>query len=236
MNTTANRAAPLRKLNRTVYIEGMVEMSPPSEPVSQPVGQPAGRKVDQVIAGAREVFMRAGFEGASVDEIAREAGVSKATLYSYFSDKRLLFMEVAKAECRAQTEAATHEIDFSAPPRDVLTQAATRMTRFFLSDVGQQVYRIVVAESGRFPELGREFWESGPKLVRDVLTHYLEAAAARGELRIDDLELAADQFPELCKAGLHLRMAIGLQTKFADAEIDRVIAGAVDTFMARYGA
>jgi len=198
--------------------------------------QPVGRKVDQVIAGAREVFMRCGYEGASVDEIAREAGVSKATLYSYFSDKRILFLEVAKAECRAQSEAAVHEIDFDAPVRHVLAQAAKRMTRFFLSDVGQQVYRIVVAESGRFPEIGREFWESGPKLVREILIRFFEAAVARGELSIEDYELAADQFPELCKAGLHLRMVIGIQTEFSEAEIDRVIGGAVETFVARYGA
>lgn len=195
----------------------------------------SGRKLEQVITGARTVFMRAGFEGASVDEIAREAGVSKATLYSYFSDKRLLFMEVAKAECRVQTEAAVHEIDFESPVEDVLRQAARRMTRFFLSNVGQQVYRIVVAESGRFPELGREFWESGPKRVREVLTEFFQAAVARGELRIQDFELAADQFPELCKARLHTRMAIGIQTEFSDAEIDRVIDGAVEMFMARYG-
>lgn len=194
-----------------------------------------GRKADQVIAGARAVFMRAGFEGASVDEIAREAGVSKATLYSYFADKRLLFMEVAKAECRTQTEAAVHEIDFTAPVDQVLRQAARRMTRFFLSDVGQQVYRIVVAESGRFPELGREFWESGPAQVRNVLGDYFRAAMDRGELAVDDIELAADQFPELCKARLHTRMAIGIQTEFTDEEIDRVIDGAVEMFMARYG-
>ena len=222
----------LRKVNRTVYINDMTEHKPPPTATAQPVG----RKVDQVIAGARKVFMQAGFEGASVDEIAREAGVSKATLYSYYADKRLLFLEVAKAECCAQSETAVHEIDFEAPVRDVLYQAAMRMTRFFLSDVGQQIYRIVVAESGRFPELGREFWDSGPKLVRDILIHYFEAAVARGELKIDDLELAADQFPELCKAGLHMRMIIGLQSEFSDAEIERVINGAVDTFMARYGA
>ncbi len=194
-----------------------------------------GRKVEQVIAGARKVFMRSGFEGASVDEIAREAGVSKATLYSYFADKRLLFMEVAKAECRAQTEAAVHEIDFEAPVAHVLTQAARRMTRFFLSDVGQQVYRIVVAESGRFPELGREFWESGPKQVREVLASYFHAAIARGELAIDDVEFAAEQFPELCKARLHTRLMIGIQTDFTEEEINRVIDGAVEMFMARYG-
>ena len=68
-----------------------------------------GRKFDQVLAGAREVFLRDGFEGAVVDEIARQAGVSKATLYSYFPDKRLLFVEVAKQECRAQSDAALSE-------------------------------------------------------------------------------------------------------------------------------
>ena len=54
-----------------------------------------GRKWDQVLDGARKVFMRDGFEGASVDDIVREAGVSKATLYSYFPDKRLLFIETS---------------------------------------------------------------------------------------------------------------------------------------------
>lgn len=195
----------------------------------------AGRKMDQVIEGARTVFMRAGFEGASVDEIAREAGVSKATLYSYFADKRLLFMEVAKSECRAQTRAAIEQIDMGGPPRKVLTEAARRMVRFFLSDVGRQTYRIVVAESDRFPGLGREFWESGPKVVREVLIGYLGKAVDKGELAIDDLGLAADQFPELCKAGLHTRLVIGVQTEFSEDEIGRVIEGAVDTFMARYG-
>ena len=63
-----------------------------------------GRKFDQVLEGARTVFMRDGFERASVDDIAREAGVSKATLYAYFPDKRLLFMEIASAECRRQAD------------------------------------------------------------------------------------------------------------------------------------
>ena len=64
-----------------------------------------GRKYDQVIAGARDVFLAQGFEGASVDLIAREAGVSKATLYSYFPDKRILFIEVAKKNVRRKLNA-----------------------------------------------------------------------------------------------------------------------------------
>jgi TetR/AcrR family transcriptional regulator, mexJK operon transcriptional repressor len=195
-----------------------------------------GRKVAQVLEGARAVFMRDGFEGASVDEIAREAGVSKATLYSYFPDKRLLFMEVAKSECGRQADAACDRIATFGPPTEVLYDAASRMTRFFISGFGRQVYRMCVAESDRFPELGREFFASGPQVVHEMLVTYLTEAVARGQLVIDDIELAAAQFPELCKASLHLPLVLGLRTEFSDEEIDRVIRGAVDVFMARYGA
>jgi len=195
-----------------------------------------GRKYEQVLEGARAVFMADGYEGASVDSIARAAGVSKATLYSYFPDKQHLFLDVAMRECKAQTDIAIARIESSGPPDEVLYDAATRMVRFFLSDVGRQVYRIVVAESDRFPEIGQQFYASGPMVVREVLVKYLRGAVARGVLAIDDIELAADQFPELCKARLHTRVILGLQTEFTDAELDRVIRGAVATFLARYGA
>lgn len=193
-----------------------------------------GRKWDQVLDGARTVFMRDGFEGASVDDIVREAGVSKATLYSYFPDKRLLFIEVAKIECAAQSDAAIAQVEASGDMREALTTAATRMVRFFMSDVGMQVYRIVVAESQRFPEIGREFYETGPARVREILKGFLQKGIDEGKLQVDDLDLAADQFPELCKAGLHLQMALGLREKPNDDEIDRVVAGAVDMFLCKY--
>ena len=195
-----------------------------------------GRKFDQVLEGARKVFMRDGFEGASVDDIVREAGVSKATLYSYFPDKRLLFIEVAKIECQAQSDDAVAEITSSDDVRHALTTAAKRMTRFFLSAIGLQVRRIIVGESQRFPEIGREFYECGPAKVHAILRQFLQNAVDAGALQIDDIDLAADQFPELCKAGLHLKLVLGLREPPTDAEIDRVIDGAVDVFMCRYGA
>ncbi len=204
-------------------------MNAPSQVIKQ------GRKWDQVLDGARTVFLRDGFEGASVDDIVREAGVSKATLYSYFPDKRLLFLEVAKAECRAQSDAAIAQIEATGDIRQALTQAASRMVRFFMSDVGMQVYRIVVGESQRFPEIGQDFYNSGPAMVRKMLAQFLTKAVEDGRLRIDDIDLAADQFPELCKAGLHIQMVLGLRTSVTDEEIDRVIDGAVDVFMCKYG-
>lgn len=195
-----------------------------------------GRKYAQVIAGAREVFLASGFEGASVDHIARTASVSKATLYSYFQDKRYLFLEVAIAECKNQTEMAIAEIDTARPVRDVLRDIASRMVAYLTSEFGQRVFRMCVAESDRFPALGREFYETGPARVRFHLVDYFRQAAGRGDLAIEDFDLAADQFHELCKADLFPKLVFNLQKSFAPAECARVIDGAVETFLARYGA
>ncbi|SNS23577.1 TetR/AcrR family transcriptional regulator [Antarctobacter heliothermus] len=194
-----------------------------------------GRKFDQVIDGAREIFLRDGFEGASVDEIAREAGVSKATLYSYFPDKRLLFIEVASAQCGRQADEAVLSINMSRPPREVLSQAGRKFLSFLYSEMGQRIFKICLSESERFPDLGRQFYQSGPMIMRRVMGDYLSAARDRNELQVDDIDLAADQFAELCKADLWPKLLFGIQTTVTEAEIARVVDGAVDTFMARYG-
>ncbi|WP_417525076.1 TetR/AcrR family transcriptional regulator [Marinovum sp.] len=195
-----------------------------------------GRKFDQVLAGARDVFLAHGFEGASVDDIARAAGVSKATLYSYFPDKRLLFSEVASCECCRQADHAMTVIDASAPPREVLEHCGRQFLSFILSKFGQSIFRICVAEADRFPDLGRQFYNSGPAVMHAAVRDYLQEAVGRGELEIEDFDLAADQFAELCKADLWPRMIFNVSTEFEPEAIDRVILGAVETFMARYGA
>jgi AcrR family transcriptional regulator len=204
-------------------------MNRPAPPIRK------GRKFDQVLEGARSVFMAAGFEGASVDEIARVAGVSKATLYNYFPDKRLLFMEVVRAECQRQVDEAHQAITPDAPPALVLRFGARRIIEFYTSDFGRGVHRICVAEAERFPELGQEFYASGPEMARRQICDYLAEACEAGHLNIPDLGLAADQFLMLCQADLRDRVTCGVQTSFSEAEISRVIDGAVDMFLARYG-
>lgn len=194
-----------------------------------------GRKFDQVLRGAREVFLADGFEGASVDDIARAAGVSKATLYSYFPDKRLLFIEVAKTECGLMAERVISMVDETKPVREVLTITATQLVTFFVSDFNRQIFRVCVAERDRFPELGRVFYEAGPQNGQRKMVEYLEKAVAKGELVIEDVMIAAEQFAELCKVRLWLRAAFGIQEEFTQAEIDEVALQAVDMFMARYG-
>ena len=195
-----------------------------------------GRKFDQVLDGARKVFLRDGFERASVDDIAREAGVSKATIYAYFPDKQLMFLEVARCECQRQTEAAEAAVDGEVPVRVALTVAAERIVQFLVSEFGQRMFRIVVGEGERFPGLGREFYEYGPGLIHARLVHHLGAYVDRGELQIDDLDLAADQFAQLCKASIHERLIFNMASSIKPEEIARSVHGAVDMFLARYAA
>ncbi len=194
-----------------------------------------GRKFDAVLAGARDIFLRDGFEGASVDDIARAAKVSKATLYSYFPDKRLLFLEVARTEIARVTDHAMEVIDRTQPPKRVLEAAARTIIAFNTSRVGLGIYRLCVAEAERFPELGQAFYEAGPMTGRSALVEYFGEAIARAELTIEDMSLASDQFFELCRADLQLRMLLGVTQSPDPLEIDRIARGAVDVFLARYG-
>jgi TetR/AcrR family transcriptional regulator, mexJK operon transcriptional repressor len=194
-----------------------------------------GRKYDQVVAGARTVFLRDGFEGASVDDIAREAAVSKATLYSYFPDKRALFMEIVLNECQHQTVVSLRNIDQSQPPAEVLRQVGQNILDVFLSAPGRQFFRIGLAEGERFPEFAAEFYESGPRNLRLGLSRYFARAVASGQLQIDDIALASEQFVELCKARLFSRYLFGVQTEFSAKERKDVIDAAVAMFLARHG-
>ena len=194
-----------------------------------------GRKFDQVIEGARNVFLRDGFEGASVDDIAREAGVSKATLYSYFPDKRILFLEICKEQCLKQADAAFDLEKCDKPIDELLTVAASILVNFLISPFSQSIHRLAVGESDRFPELARAFYKSGPELGRERLKILFDAGIRRGELKIDDLDLAADQFAALCKTDIWVRVSFHVTSTPTQTEIDKIIAGTVDMFMARYG-
>ena len=95
---------------------------------------------------------------------------------------------------------------------------------------------IIAALGDRFPELGQSYFDSGPKRGHEELCQYFKEAADCGALVIEDFDMAADQFAELCKSGLFVRAAFGVQSEFSDAEIERVAEEAAKTFIARYGA
>ncbi|MGI3166700.1 TetR/AcrR family transcriptional regulator [Pseudooceanicola sp. 200-1SW] len=194
-----------------------------------------GRKYDQVLEGARRIFLKDGFDNANVDDIAKEAGVSKATLYSYFPDKRLLFIEIARSECRAQAEAARQFVLPDLPAKELLTAAARRMVQNLSSPLVVSMFRLAAAEANRFPDLAQAFYEAGPQMARTKIAAFLRDATAAGELNVDDPELAADQFIEMCKARIMPKLLFGIIEAVPAAEGEHIADEAVKTFLCRYG-
>jgi AcrR family transcriptional regulator len=188
----------------------------------------------QVLDGAEAAFLELGFEGSSVDEIARRAGVSKGTLYNHFPDKRKLFAAVVDRECQRQAEKVFTVSLEDVPAQVALRRIGTQYLDFLLSPFAIRLFRVAVAESARFPELGRTFWESGPDLGTRRLAQFLAAAVARGELQIDDLDLASHQFIELCKAKLFYAEVFGVSQEASAADRERVVDAAVRTFLAAH--
>ncbi len=193
-----------------------------------------GRKYDQVIGGARDVFMREGYEGASVDEIARDAGVSKATLYSYFPDKQHLFLAVLQEECQEQSEIELLMEGGDMSVRDTLCFICSTLITFVTSPFGQDMFRVCVAEAKRFPELGQAFYESGPKRWNRKIGQFLSSPRAREELEVEDPMLAADQLAQLCRTDLMIRVLFGIGEGPNDDDIARIADEAVEMFWARY--
>ena len=98
------------------------------------------------------------------------------------------------------------------------------------------MFRIVVGEGERFPGLGRQFYDFGPGLIQQRLVYHLGCYVQSGALQIEDLDLAADQFAQLCKATIHEKLMFGMAEAITPDMAHRTVHGAVDMFLARYGA
>lgn len=194
-----------------------------------------GRKFEQVLNGAREIFLRDGFDGASVDDIARAAGVSKATLYSYFNDKRILFMEVVRQECQRQATSAMAQVHIHKSIRAKLEFAARTMVSLVTQPFNVSIFRVCVAEAERIPEIGKQFFDFGPGFGVARIAEFIEIAVQQGELCCDDPKLAAAQLQNLCRAEVFDQALFLQDVEITDEQIERVVNGAVEMFLARYG-
>lgn len=190
----------------------------------------------QILAGAGQVIGRMGYDAASVNDIAREAGVSKGTIYVYFADKVDLF-EALMEETRARLFTALGaELERPGPLRERMLAYATVLSRTLCSDPVVRAHRVMIGVAERIPDLGARFYERGATRGTRFLAGFLEAHVASGNLAIPDVPLAAAQFFELCMAGLfRRRLFADMPDPPQDAEIDRTIRGAVDMFLGHYG-
>ncbi|GKX35526.1 MAG: TetR family transcriptional regulator [Rhizobiaceae bacterium MnEN-MB40S] len=193
-------------------------------------------KRQQIIDGAKRVFMRVGFDAASMNDITREAGVSKGTIYVYFENKEDLFGALIERE-RSVTFASLAEVlQEGGSIRDTLLHYGVVLATRLTMPQAVRAQRIVIGVTERMPALGKRFFDTGPDSGKTMLRTYLEKQMESGLLDIPDLSLAAQQFFDLCTAGLFRACIFGMRDAPPPSdEIDKTVTSAVDMFLARYG-
>src|SRR4051812_13119387 len=197
------------------------------------VGEEDSANRRQILDGARKVFLDLGFDGASMGEIARAAGVSKGTLYVYFTDKSGLFEAIVEQEKLEQGK-AVFNLD---PARDGLTtlnEFGRGYIQLLCRRGGGSAIHTVMAMAERMPDVGRRFYEAVlAHSIRQVAA-YLNARVVAKELVIEDTELAAAQFMMSCQATLFQPFIFQAKPTPTSAEIDKVVDSAVAMFLATY--
>jgi AcrR family transcriptional regulator len=199
------------------------------------VGDEDSSKRRQILDGARKVFMNLGFDGASMGEIARSAGVSKGTLYVYFADKNRLFEAIVEEEALEKSE-----VEFNLSPTRDATTTLLEFGETYIAMLcrpgGGSAIRTVMAIAERMPDVGRHYYERVLEKSIDRLAAYLEARVQAKELAIDDCQLAASQFMLTCQASLFLPFIFQAAPSPSPERITQVIESATRMFLAAYQA
>jgi AcrR family transcriptional regulator len=198
------------------------------------VGDQDSSKRRQILAGARKIFMDLGFDGASMGEIARSAGVSKGTLYVYFADKNALFEAIVEEESLEQGKIAFN-FDHARDVETTLREFGRAYIQVLCRPSGGSAVRTVMAIAERMPEVGRRFYENVLQITISRLADYLAAHVESGDLAIDDCQLAASQFIEVCKASLFLPFVFQVAPAPSAERAEKVVESATRMFLAAYG-
>ncbi len=215
---------------------GPAQPNPPTDVDGMPR---SARKRRAILEAATTVFLQGGYLGTSMDEIAARAGVSKRTVYQHFTNKEGLFVAIvtstvdqAAEPVREEVEQLKHSGDLEADLHDLARRQLSRVMRPRL----MQLRRLVIGEAGRFPELGRAFYERGAGRTIATLADAFAHLAERGLLRLDDARTAATHFNWLImSAPVNRAMLLGDEGIPTPAELDRYADEGVRAFLAAYG-
>ena len=188
-------------------------MPSPIAPLHKPnpgPGRPKSAKKRQaILEAAQRLFLQAGFDGVSMEQIAAESDVSKLTVYSHFTDKEGLFFAAIEQRCREQLPDDLFLIPADAPVEHVLREIGQQFHALLGSEDSIALHRMMIGDPRNSERLGTLFWTAGAARVIAGLEAFLKTAVARGELDIDNTREAAGQFLCLLKSEINQHMLCG---------------------------
>jgi AcrR family transcriptional regulator len=183
------------------------------------------------LKAAREVFLEYGYEAANMAEIVKRAGGSLSTLYAQFGGKKGLFEAMIDSRVGELTEQMQIELAAHAPLKDGLKRIGERFMLKLCEPESLDVFRLMVGQAKKFPDVADSFARLGPERVRKALSEYLRDRAEAGEIRIKNFDLAAATFFDLVRARIHFRALLDVSYRPTADEIRETVERAVKVFL-----
>ncbi|PTV69823.1 MULTISPECIES: TetR/AcrR family transcriptional regulator [Agrobacterium] len=191
----------------------------------------AAERRTAILQAAATVFFEQGYAATSMDAIIERVGGSKRTIYSEFGNKEGLFTAlVSEGADKALAALAVEEIG-GRNLRETMLEFARRLVEVYMSPTMIGVYRAIMAEALRFPELAKAFYDRGPGRAAIRLAEVLEEAKKRGEIDVDDCRMVADQFAGMLRDNIHLQVVLGLRPPLSPSETERMARSIVSIFL-----
>jgi len=189
------------------------------------------KRLSAILTAAEEVFLEKGFERGSLDDVAKKAGASKATIYSHFGDKVGLFRAIIASRADVISTPIKQAEITHASVDDVLKAFGTNFLNTLTSPIALKFYKLIISHGAHFPELGRMWFDNGPRTIIRKLAAFLRERTAEGELDVADPEAAAEMFLMSLRGTVHIQALLQLIEPPFDALITAKVKASVDMFI-----
>jgi AcrR family transcriptional regulator len=193
------------------------------------------RKRRLILNAARVAFAREGFAHAGMEQVARDAGVSTATLYAYFPGKADLFRMVVEDTIGNIADRVRQSAEAGGDARTRLRAFGQAYAEFYCTPNARALFRMVIAERRRFPDLADHFRERGRTELGGTVLAILRDLADSGELVIDKPSWAAGQLQGMIEHATLILGLVGGDESMPARPLETIVVEAVETFLARYG-
>ncbi len=210
-----------------------------TDTVSPDQPNPRGRPKDPakrtaILEAAKTLFLGQGFAGTSMDAVAKQAGVSKLTVYSHFSDKETLFSSAIEAECHNMLPVPIFELDPTLPIRATLTNIGLAFLELIHNPEVIELQRLMSSQATQDPAMSQLFFEAGPQRTISAMENLVRNANNTGALQADNPKQAAENFFSLLQGCEHMRVMIGCNEPMTASEAQPHAEQVVEMFLRAY--
>lgn len=201
-------------------------------------GRPRSQdKYLSILDAAADRFLTSGFDRTSMDEVARQAGVSKQTVYSHFQNKDRLFVEVIRQKLDEYFHVEEFDVEKGLPIREVLERIGRQVLSLIMSQDAMAMQRLMSGggQDAEHVKMAQLFYEAGPREVQTQIARVLEKAVKRGQVQLTDSTKAAQRLLALLRGDLYYRACMGLETDPSAEAIEEHARDCADLFLRLYG-